>query len=79
MEVTEPDVGDPFCLPAIAAATRELWRTLSSPPSIVDFLPCVKKHQKRIEAVFKELDDILDAADWADDLLDYDPEDEVPF
>lgn len=67
LELREPDVGYPFCLPAIAAAAREMWQTLPSPPAIADFLPCVKKHQKRIEAVFKQLGDILEAADWAED------------
>jgi hypothetical protein len=54
MELMEPEAGHPFCLPAIAAAARELWQTLPSPPSIAEFLPCVKKHQQRIEAVLRQ-------------------------
>jgi hypothetical protein len=69
MELREPEVDRPYSLPAIAAAARELWRTLPSPPSIADFLPCVKKHQTRIEAVFQQLVDILEAADWAEDQI----------
>ena len=86
MELMEPDVDQPYSLPAIAAAAREMWQTLPSPPAIAEFLPCVKKHQKRIEAVFKQLGDILDAADWADDLIkpekpvwDEDDPNHIPF
>jgi hypothetical protein len=46
----------------------------------------VKKHQKRIEAVFKQLGDILEAADWAEDQIgskksvwDEDDTDLIPF
>jgi hypothetical protein len=72
MELREPEAGRPFCSPAIAAAARELWQTLRSPPSIAEFLPCVKKHQQRIEAVFKQLCDVIDASAWADDLIEPD-------
>jgi len=71
-ELREPEAGQPFCLPAIAAAARELWQTLPSPPSIADFLPCVQKHQKRIEAVLKQLGDVIEASEWADDLIEPD-------
>jgi hypothetical protein len=87
MELREPEAGQPFCLPAVAAAAREMWQTLPSPPSIAEFLPCAKKHQKRIEAVFKQLGDILEAADWAEDTIkpekpqtsDDDDPDFIPF
>jgi hypothetical protein len=87
MELQEPEVGQPFCLPAIAAAARELWQTLPAPPSIAEFLPCVKKHQQRIEAVLRQLGSILEAADWADDLIkpekapvrNEDDPDHIPF
>jgi hypothetical protein len=87
MELLEPEVDQPFSLPAIAATARELWQTLPAPPSIAEFLPCVKKHQKRIEAVFKQLGDILEAADWAEDQIkpekppvwDEDDPDFIPF
>jgi hypothetical protein len=70
MELQEP--GDPISSPAIAAAAREMWQTLPAPPSISEFLTCVKKHQKRIEAVFKQLGDIIEASEWADDLIEPD-------
>jgi hypothetical protein len=69
MELREPEVGRPFCLPAIAAAAQEMWRTLPALPSIAEFLPCVRKHQLRIGAVFKQLGDLLEAAEWAEDLI----------
>lgn len=67
LELREPENDDPFCLPAIAAAAREMWRTLPAPPSVAQFLPCVRKHQLRIETVLKQLGDLIDAADWAED------------
>ncbi len=67
MELMEPEAGDPFCLPAIAAAARELWQTLPAPPSIAEFLVAARKHQRRLDAVFRQLGGILEAADWADD------------
>jgi hypothetical protein len=87
MELREPEVGRSFCLPAVAAAARELWQTLIAPPSIAEFLPCVRKHQQRIEAVLRQLGNILEAADWADDLIkpgkpplwDEDDPDFIPF
>jgi hypothetical protein len=87
MELMEPDVGRPYSLPAIAAAARELWQTLPAPPAIAEFLPCVRKHQQRIEAVFKQLGDVLEASQWADDLIepdkpvvwDEDDPDFIPF
>jgi len=70
MELREPDVGDPFCLPAIAAAAREMWQTLPAAPSISQLLASVRKHQKRIEAVFKQLCDVVEASEWADDVIE---------
>jgi hypothetical protein len=72
MELREPDAGDPFSLPAIAAAAREMWQTLPSPPSISQFLASVKKHQGRLEVVFHQLCDIVEASHWADDLIEPD-------
>jgi hypothetical protein len=68
LEIREPDDGEAYSLPAIAAAARELWQTLPSPPSIAQLLTCVKKHQRRLDEVFQQLCDILEAADWADDI-----------
>jgi hypothetical protein len=87
MELREPEVDQPFSLPAIAAAAREMWQTLSSPPSISQFLPSVRKHQTRLEAVFKQLSDVLEAAAWAEDhvkpekplVWDEDDPDHIPF
>jgi hypothetical protein len=87
LELREPETGQPFSLPAVAAAARELWQTLIAPPSIAEFLPCVRKHQQRIEAVLRQLGNILEAADWADDLIkpgkpplwDEDDPDFIPF
>jgi hypothetical protein len=81
MEVMEPEGCDPFSLPAVAAAARELWQTLPSPPSIAEFLPSVKKHHARLESVHEQLRYILEAAERADgDLIkpDDDP-DFIPF
>jgi hypothetical protein len=85
MELMEPEAGQPFCLPAIAAAAREMWQTLPAPPSIADFVPCVEKHQNRIESVLRQLGYTLEAAEWADDLIkpekvwDEDDPDFIPF
>lgn len=72
MELREPEVDQPFSLPAIAAAAREMWQTLSSPPSISQFLASVRKHQARLDVVFKQLGDVIEASDWADDLIEPD-------
>jgi hypothetical protein len=86
MELREPEAGQPFCLPAIAAAARELWQTLPAPPAISEFLPCVRQHQTRIEAVLQKLGYILEAAEWAEDTIkpkkpvwDEDDPDFIPF
>jgi hypothetical protein len=71
LELREPETGQPFSLSAIAAAAQEMWRTLPALPSIAEFLPCVRKHQLRIGAVFKQLGDLLEAAEWAEDLIRY--------
>jgi hypothetical protein len=70
MELREPEVGDPFSLPAVAAAARECWSTLPSPPSIVEFLVAARKHQHRLDDVFRHLCDIIEASEWADDLIE---------
>ncbi len=72
LEIREPDVGDPYSLPAVASAAREMWQTLPSPPAISQFLASVRKHQKRIETVFKQLGDVIEASEWADDLIEPD-------
>jgi hypothetical protein len=54
--LTEPDSGEPFCAPAIAAAAKEIWTTKTFPPSVPEFMAPAKKHQMRIEAVWEELD-----------------------
>jgi hypothetical protein len=64
LELREPEVGYPFCLPAIAAAARESWTTLASPPSIAEFVARARKHESRIEAVMHELGDVLEAYYW---------------
>jgi hypothetical protein len=70
LELKEPGSDDPFCLPAIAAAAREMWTTLPAPPSIAQFIVSVRKHQQRIEAVMHQLCDVLEAADWAEDMIE---------
>jgi hypothetical protein len=72
MELMQPVVGDRFCLPAIAAAARECWQTLASPPAISEFLALARKRQARLDAVFKQLGDVLEASSWADDLIEPD-------
>jgi hypothetical protein len=72
MELTADDLDRPFCSPAIMAAAREMWSTLSTPPSIADVLKATKTHQRRIEAAFKELGDTLEALQWADDIVEPD-------
>jgi hypothetical protein len=69
MELMEPDVGDPLCLPAIAAAAREMWQTLPAPPAISQFLASVRNHQARLDVVFKQLGDIIESASWAEDTI----------
>ena len=72
MELMAADVHRPFALPAIMAAAREMWCTLPSPPSIADVLKAVREHQRRLDVVFKQLGDVLEASDWADDLIEPD-------
>jgi hypothetical protein len=87
VELREPEVDRPYSLPAIAAAAREMWQTLPSPPSISQLLASVRKHQKRLEAVFRQLGDTLEGSEWADDLIepdkpvvwDEDDPDFIPF
>jgi hypothetical protein len=67
LELREPEVDQPYSLPAIAAAAREMWQTLPSPPAISQFLVAARKHQQRLDAVFRQLGDIIEAADWAED------------
>ena len=49
LELLEPDGIDPYALSAIAAAAREMWQTLHSPPSIAEFLVAARKHQQRLD------------------------------
>lgn len=85
MELMADDIDRPFCSPAIMAAAREVWSTLSAPPSIADVLKATKAHQRRIEIVFKELGDTLEAIWWSDDVIepdrpvDEDDPDFIPF
>jgi hypothetical protein len=87
MELREPEVDQPYSLPAIAAAAREMWQTLPAPPSISQLLASVRKHEKRIGAVFKQLCDVIEASEWADDVIepekppvwDEDDPDFIPF
>jgi hypothetical protein len=85
LELREPEVGDPFSLPAVAAAARECWSTLPAPPSIAEFLVAARKHQQRLDDVFRQLGDIIEASQWADDLIepdkpvDEDDPDFIPF
>jgi hypothetical protein len=69
MELREPEADEPYSLPAIAAAAREMWRTLASPPSIAEFLVAARKHQQRLDVVFQQLCDIVEAVDWAEDTI----------
>jgi hypothetical protein len=38
MELMEPETGEPFCGPAIAAAAKELWTTETFRPSLPEFM-----------------------------------------
>jgi hypothetical protein len=69
LELREPEADEPYSLPAIAAAAREMWRTVPSPPSIAEFLVAARKHQQRLDDVFRQLGDIIEAADWAEDTI----------
>jgi hypothetical protein len=70
-ELIEPDdAGDPPCLPALAAAARECWQTLPAPPSIAEFMKAARNHQGRIENVFRDLCDVLEASNWAEDVIE---------
>ena len=62
----EPEGGEAYALPAIAAAARECWQTLASPPAISTFLGIVRQHQRRLDGIFQSLCDIISAAEWAE-------------
>jgi hypothetical protein len=72
MELMADDIDRPFCSPAIMAACRECWREHTSPPSIAAVLKAAKVHQRRLEAVFQQLGDVLEASQWADDVVEPD-------
>jgi hypothetical protein len=55
-ELAEPETDDPISAPAIVAAARETWNTQTFAPSVHEFMPVARKHQKRINAVLKQLD-----------------------
>jgi hypothetical protein len=55
-ELMEPETGEPFCVPAIAAAAKQIWTTKTFAPSIPEFMEPVREHQRRIEEVECELD-----------------------
>jgi hypothetical protein len=61
-----------YSLPAIMAAAREAWQTMPAPPAISDLLALARKHEDRLDAVFRQLGSVLTAIDWADDLLEPD-------
>jgi hypothetical protein len=44
-----------------------MWRTESKPPAISTFLTAARKHQRRLDEVFKDLCDVVEAADWAEE------------
>ncbi|HEY6734353.1 MAG TPA: hypothetical protein VI256_11250 [Roseiarcus sp.] len=85
MELMADDLDRPFALPAIMAAARDMWSTLSTPPNIAEFLVAARKHQQRLDGVFKELGDTLGAICWADDIIaperpvDESDKDYIPF
>jgi hypothetical protein len=54
-ELTEPEIGKPFCGPAIVAAARETWNAQTFAPSISEFMPRVRKYQLRIDMVRAQL------------------------
>ena len=47
----------------------DVWRTEPKPPAISTFLTAARKHQRRLDEVFRQLGDILEAADWAEDQI----------
>jgi aminoglycoside phosphotransferase (APT) family kinase protein len=69
MELMEPETGEPFCGPAIAAAAKELWTTQTFRPSIPEFVEPVRKHQARLESDLAQLGFIFDAEDSAYEVL----------
>jgi len=68
-ELMEPEVGEPFCAPAIAAAAKEIWSTSTFPPSVAEFVKPAKKHQQRIEGVLGELEFIAESCRAAREVL----------
>jgi hypothetical protein len=68
-ELMEPENGQPFCAPAIAAAAKEIWSTSTFPPSLAEFMKPVKKHQQRIESVLGELEFITQSCRAAREVL----------
>jgi hypothetical protein len=65
----EPESGEPFCAPAIAAAIRAAWASQTFPPSVHEFLALCVKQQARIENVQRELSWLCNAAQDANDVL----------
>ena len=63
-KLMEPESGDPFCAPAIAAAADEWCTTKIFRPAIPEFLDLALKHQRRVSVVRCELVFIQDAY-WA--------------
>jgi hypothetical protein len=69
-ELMEPDTGEPFCAPAIAAAAKEIWTTKTFAPSVAEFVGPVRKYQMRIETVRAELAFISEANYRAREVLE---------
>jgi hypothetical protein len=61
-----------YSLPAIVAAAREAWQTMPAPPSIAEILALARKHEARLDAVFRQLGSVLTAIDWANDIIEPD-------
>jgi hypothetical protein len=73
--LSEPESGQPFCAPAIAAAIRQAWASQTFPPSVHEFLKLCSNQQERIEAVHQELEWLCGAAsDAVEVLLELAPE-----
>jgi hypothetical protein len=70
LELREPDADEPYSLPAIAAAARECWQSLASPPAISTFLGIVRQHQRRLDGMFQSLCDIVSASEWAANMVE---------
>jgi hypothetical protein len=60
------EAGEPYALPAVASAAREMWRTAPTPPAISTFLTSVRTHQQQLDDVFQKLCDIIEASEWAE-------------